>query len=130
MLLAEDNRTNQKVVLAVLAKLSCTTDVANNGLEVVEAFTNHTYSLVLMDVAMPEMDGLEATQRIRQIEAGNSHTPIIALTAHAMSDDRSRCIAAGMDDYVTKPIRLPELAALLAQWTQGDPIGATVTEPG
>ena len=76
------------------------------------------------------MDGLEATQRIRQMEAGNASTLIIAMTAHAMRDDRARCLAAGMDDYVTKPVRLPELTALLAQWVEQDmlpEVSATAT---
>ena len=124
-LLAEDNQTSQKIVLVMLAKLGCITEVANNGLEVVEAFSNHVYDLILMDVAMPQMDGLEATRRIRQMELEDQHTPIVALTAHAMSDDRVRCLAAGMDDYMTKPIRLPELAALLKQWVHSEPDNTT-----
>ena len=121
VLVVEDNLTNQKVIIAVLKKLGFQTDVAHNGLEAIRAFETSTYEMVLMDVAMPEMDGIEATRRIRQLEQlspVSSHTPIIALTAHAMSDDRERCLATGMDDYVTKPFRLPDLVAMIAQWSK------------
>ncbi len=124
VLVVEDNITNQKVVLAVLKKLGYQADVAHNGLEAVQAFSQHSYNMILMDVAMPEMDGLEATRRIRnleRLESGDPHIPIIAMTAHAMSDDRARCLAAGMDDYITKPIRLPDFVALVSQWS-GSPI--------
>jgi CheY-like chemotaxis protein len=119
VLVAEDNLTNQKVVAAVLKKLGYQADIVQNGREAVEAFGTQRYDVVLMDVAMPEMDGMEATQQIRQLEEESAtHIPIIAMTAHAMSDDRARCLASGMDDYLTKPIRLPDLVKAINQWSQ------------
>ena len=113
ILLAEDNLVNQKVALLMLERLGYSADLAANGCEVLEATQRQPYDVVLMDVQMPEMDGLEATRRIR----GNGfreHQPcVIGLTAHALEKDRERCLAAGMDDYLTKPIMLEELRAAL-----------------
>jgi two-component system, sensor histidine kinase and response regulator len=118
ILLAEDSVFNQKVAVGMLAKDGHTVTVANNGREAAEAFTKHTFDLVFMDVQMPEMDGTEATERIRrQQEITGMRVPIIAMTAHAMVGDREKFLAAGMDDYISKPIGRDELAAVVARNT-------------
>jgi len=114
VLLAEDNRVNQQLVTRLLEKRGHRVLVAANGLEVLEALKKEHFDLVLMDVQMPEMDGLEATVAIREKEKGSAfHQPIIALTAHAIKGDREICVAAGMDGYLTKPIRPNELDDIL-----------------
>lgn len=112
ILLVEDNQVNQRVAVRLLEKHGHAVVVANNGREAVEAFDRDRFELILMDVQMPEMDGFEATARIREREKGKSeHVRIIALTAHAMTGDRERCLAAGMDAYLSKPIEPDELYA-------------------
>jgi signal transduction histidine kinase/ActR/RegA family two-component response regulator len=112
VLLAEDNPMNQKLALRLLSQIGLEADLATNGLEAIAADERDAYDVILMDVQMPELDGLEATRRIRA--AGRSHRPwIVAMTANAMEGDRETCIAAGMDDYVSKPIRPAELSAAL-----------------
>jgi len=120
ILLAEDNAVNQKLAVRLLEKRGHAVTVAWNGKEVVAAFQKHTFDLVLMDVQMPEMDGFEATAAIREAEklSGN-HLPVVAMTAHAMVGDRERCLAAGMDDYLTKPIRPQELHDMLTKYSPG-----------
>ena len=116
ILLAEDDRVSQLIGLTQIAALGYEADVAANGHEVLEALERHPYDLVLMDCQMPGLDGYETTRRIRKREVGHHHTPIIALTAHAMEGDREKCLAAGMDDYLTKPYREKALAEVLATW--------------
>ena len=113
ILLAEDNVVNQKVAQQILGRLGYTVDVAANGLEVLAAFRRQPYDLVLMDVQMPEMDGLEATTMLRQTLPAGQQPVIIAMTAAAQAEDRHRCLQAGMDGYIAKPVRLDELTAAL-----------------
>ena len=119
VLLAEDSVPNQKLAIGLLSKWGYTTVVAINGQEAVDrALSGAHFDLILMDVQMPELDGFEATRRIRTGEesAGRPRTPIIAMTAHAMKGDRERCLEAGMDGYISKPVRAPELARTIAEF--------------
>jgi two-component system, sensor histidine kinase and response regulator len=111
ILLAEDNLVNQKLAARLLEKRGHSVVVAGTGREALGALdNNHEFDVILMDVQMPEMDGFEATAAIREREKGSrNHLPIIAMTAHAMAGDRQRCLAAGMDGYISKPIRQQEL---------------------
>jgi signal transduction histidine kinase/DNA-binding response OmpR family regulator len=113
LLLAEDNVVNQKVALRLLEKMGYRADVAGNGLEVLDALQRQAYDVVLMDVQMPEMDGLITTQRIHQIWPPNQRPWLVAMTANAMQGDREACLRAGMDDYISKPIRTEELIQAL-----------------
>ncbi|MEZ4729873.1 MAG: ATP-binding protein [Caldilineaceae bacterium] len=120
VLVVEDYANNQRVALAHLKKLGYAAHVVENGLEAVEAVQRNgdRYQLVLMDWQMPVMDGLEATQRIRQAENGSGrHIPIVGMTANAIKGDRERCLAAGMDDYISKPVKREELHRVLCEWT-------------
>jgi PAS domain S-box-containing protein len=112
ILLAEDNPVNQKVVQRILGQFDCHVDLAGNGLEALDLLDRAHYDVVLMDVRMPELDGLETTRRIRDAELPHPH--IIALTANAMEGDRKQCLDAGMDDYISKPIQVGELAEALS----------------
>jgi signal transduction histidine kinase/DNA-binding response OmpR family regulator/HPt (histidine-containing phosphotransfer) domain-containing protein len=125
VLLAEDNVVNQRVATKLLEQLGCAVDLAVNGRLAVEALRAKRYDVVIMDCQMPEMDGFEATRAIRLEEGSSRRTPIVAMTANAMSGDRERCIAAGMDGYLTKPVRPDELAAAISQW-----LPAREIEPG
>ncbi|WP_295748573.1 PAS domain S-box protein [Undibacterium sp.] len=124
ILLAEDNLINQKLVLALLKKWGHSVAVAETGKLAIQHFMQNPYDLILMDMQMPEMGGIEATQLIRQIENGSSHIPIIAMTANAMTGDQQRCLDAGMDHYLSKPIQTQVLHELLlsyaSQLTQND----------
>jgi two-component system, sensor histidine kinase and response regulator len=110
VLLAEDNEVNQELAIAILERRGCHVVLARNGREAVALWERENFDVVLMDVQMPEMDGLTATRTIRQLEKTRGvHTPIIALTAHVLEGDRERCRAAGMDGYVSKPLSVGEL---------------------
>lgn len=126
VLLAEDNRTNQLVAIKMLAALGLTPTVVANGLEAVEACAADVYDLVLMDCQMPELDGYEATRRIRALNVGSRHAPIIAMTAHAMTGDREKCIEAGMDDYVAKPLSIEALRKVISKFVDLESGAATI----
>ncbi len=116
ILLAEDNSVNQKVMLRMLDRLGYRADVAANGLEVLQALELQAYDIVLMDIQMPEMDGLEAAKKIRQ-RWPDGRPKIIAITAYALQGDREKCLAAGMDDYISKPVKLENLQAILESYS-------------
>jgi PAS domain S-box-containing protein len=120
VLLAEDNPTNQKVAIRMLERLGCRVTLAQDGREAVERFAAAAYDLVFMDCQMPELDGYEATRSIRAAESSGRRTPIVALTANAMEGDRERCLASGMDDFVSKPLRRETLVAALEHWVRRD----------
>jgi CheY-like chemotaxis protein len=118
LLLAEDNKVNQMLAVALLRKRGYDVTVADNGLQAVELVKRGDFDLVLMDVQMPKMDGFEATAAVREWESDRGkRLPIVAVTAHAMEGDRTRCLEAGMDDYVSKPIDPEELEAAIHRWT-------------
>jgi two-component system sensor histidine kinase/response regulator len=135
ILLAEDNPINQEVAVGMLESLGCQVDVVATGLQAVEALERGSYDAVLMDCQMPEMGGLEATRIMREREAVPTisravrHTPIIALTAHALPSDREQCLAAGMDDYLSKPFTLDALHATLARWLSQPSAAASAAAP-
>jgi len=132
LLLVEDNLVNQKVAARFLERLGCTVEVAGNGAEGVAAAAARHFDIILMDLQMPIMDGMTATRKIREMETLRQ-TPIIALTANAMTGDRERCEAAGMDDYLTKPIDVERLRATLAKYGLALPenaAAASETKPG
>jgi signal transduction histidine kinase/CheY-like chemotaxis protein len=119
ILIAEDNTVNQKVAAKMVQKLGCSADVVSNGREALKALRKIPYDLVLMDCQMPEMDGFEATAEIRAREGQERHTVVIALTANAMKGDKERCLLAGMDDYLPKPLREEALKESLIRWSPG-----------
>ncbi len=135
ILIAEDNIVNQKLAVRMVEKLGFQGDVVENGQKALEAVTTGRFAAVLMDCQMPLMDGFEATRRIREHEAaahaagaGAGHIPIIAVTANAMAGDRERCLAAGMDEYLAKPVKLDELRQALERWT-ADAAGGHAAQP-
>ncbi|MFN7924341.1 MAG: PAS domain S-box protein [Bryobacteraceae bacterium] len=119
VLVVEDNPVNQKVACRLLEKQGCQVDLARNGMEAVEMAAGVRYQLVLMDCQMPGMDGFEATRRIRERESAGEHLPIVAMTAYAMKGDRERCLEAGMDDYITKPVQPEALYRIVETWSPG-----------
>ncbi len=131
ILLAEDNSTSQEVAAAMLNKLGYRADLVSNGVEALKALHDNDYDLVLMDCGMPKMDGYEATRRVRGQQAGarNPNIPIIAVTADAMTGDRDKCLEAGMNDYLAKPIKAPQLAGILKKWLERTAISGAVKPP-
>jgi two-component system sensor histidine kinase/response regulator len=127
VLVAEDNAVNQLVATAMLTRLGYQVDVVANGQEAVQAFERSSYVAVLMDCRMPVMNGYEASEEIRRREAPGHHIPIVALTASAINGDEERCRAAGMDDYVTKPVTVDRLASVLGALTKAQEQRADVT---
>ena len=125
ILLTEDNIVNQRVAKRILEKEGHNVFIAGNGLEALKALDEQEFELVLMDLQMPEMGGFEATAEIRRREAGNRHIPIIAMTAHAMTGDRERCLHAGMDDYISKPVRASALLALVEKYRVRQPVSVS-----
>lgn len=119
ILLVEDDRINRMVATAALESMNVDVTVAENGQEGVDAFMAAEFDIVLMDCQMPIMDGYEATGRIRTFEGGGGHTPVVALTANALMGDREKCLTAGMDDYLTKPLKFDDLKRVIDQWTRG-----------
>jgi two-component system sensor histidine kinase/response regulator len=115
VLIAEDNAINRTVAKALLEKQGLRTAMANNGREAVEMALANDYAAIFMDCQMPELDGYEATRRIRAAENGH-RVPIIAMTAHSMPGDRERCLGAGMDDYISKPVEAAKLASIVTRW--------------
>ncbi len=126
ILLAEDNSINQQLALRTLERLGYRADVAGNGLEALNALRRQAYDLILMDVQMPEMDGLQATRHIRNEFPSDKQPHIIAITANAMQSDREQCLQAGMDDYISKPFEVQELVNALEQ---SQPQSRKVAEP-
>jgi CheY-like chemotaxis protein/HPt (histidine-containing phosphotransfer) domain-containing protein len=134
VLLVEDNVLNQMVAVGILSRLGYHAEVVDNGREAVEAVGRGHYGAVLMDCQLPGLDGYQATAEIRRREGAARHTPIIAMTAAASQEDRQRCLAAGMDGFVVKPVLVADVAAALSRWLDGGtaaPVGtdAAVSEP-
>jgi PAS domain S-box-containing protein len=130
ILLAEDNAVNQKVALRLLGQMGYRADVAANGLEAIEAVARQTYDVILMDVQMPELDGFEASREINRRWPGERRPRIVAMTANALQGDRELCVAAGMDDYVSKPIRIEELVGALERCRWRPEVGAPAADAG
>jgi CheY-like chemotaxis protein len=116
LLLVEDNLINQRVASSLLEKAGYRLDKAKTGIEALAAMASTAYDLIIMDCHMPEMDGFEATRQWRSQEPPEQRLPIIALTANTMAGDRESCLAAGMDDYIGKPVRRDEMLATVAKW--------------
>ena len=128
VLVAEDNAVNQLLAVRLLERCGYRADVVSDGREALAAIASTRYAAILMDCQMPQMDGYEATAEIRRRERSGEHTPVIAMTAHSMSGDRERCLAAGMDDYVSKPIKPAQLSEALGRWVS-DPVGGSTAAP-
>lgn len=122
ILMVEDTDLNCKFVLKLLNKMGLTCDIANDGMTAIEAFKNNKYDIILMDCQMPIMDGYETTKQIRKLEDGNSHIPIIAITANAMKSDEEKCYEAGMDGYISKPMKTEKLSAIISKYIEPENI--------
>jgi PAS domain S-box-containing protein len=118
VLVVEDNRVNQRILVKILERVGYAVEVCSTGIQAVDAVTARSFDAVLMDCQMPEMDGYEATRLVRLVEGTRRHTPIIAITASAMTSDRERCLACGMDDFISKPLNPVDLLTLLGRWIQ------------
>src|SRR3954467_14151845 len=129
VLVAEDNLINQKIVRIMLQKAGCEVLAVDDGNKAVEAVQTNPFDLVLMDLHMPLVDGLQATRQIRGLESKVKEVPIIALTASAFTDDRDRCLAAGMNDFITKPIKLDFLLQKCSFWAKSQDAAANSAEP-
>jgi CheY-like chemotaxis protein len=133
VLVVEDNVLNQVVAVGILNRLGCDADVVDNGRDAVAAAAGGAYGVVLMDCRLPGMDGYQATAEIRRREGAGRHVPIVAMTASASQEDRERCLAAGMDDYVAKPVLVGDVDVVLARWLPeelpGDPPAAAGAAP-
>jgi PAS domain S-box-containing protein len=116
VLVAEDNLVNQMVIKAMLEKMGCNVVLAENGMRAIEIYEENKFDIVLMDLSMPEMDGIEATATLRMRQDDASYIPIIGVTAHALREDRQRCLDAGMDDYISKPVKQDALQKILSNW--------------
>jgi len=125
ILLAEDNPINQQLAMILLKKMGYSPDIAANGIEVLDRLHDTHYDIIFMDVQMPEMDGLEATRTIRTRPTGSPTPIIIAMTANTTPLDREQCLASGMNDYLSKPIDLPELTSMLKKWAPNAPPSST-----
>ncbi len=132
ILLAEDNKINQVVAAGVLKKLGYEVDIVEDGSAAVAACADTAYGAILMDVMMPGMDGYQATKLIRDFERqlGQKQLPIIGLSARAMTGDREIALNAGMNDYLTKPLRTPDLVEALDRWLEDEPVDASASGPG
>ena len=128
ILVAEDNPVNREIAIRLLERCGFQAHAVNDGREALDALATRHYDAVLMDCQMPELDGYEATRELRQRENGSRRTPVIAMTAHAMAGDRERCLQAGMDDYITKPIRPEALTDIVARWITPDVAAAGPSE--
>jgi CheY-like chemotaxis protein len=127
VLIAEDSQINQIVAARALERCGCRTHVVGDGLEALEALSREHFDAVLMDCQMPNMDGYQATGELRRREDAGDRTPVIAMTAHAMDGDRRRCLEAGMDDYISKPMRYGDLVVVLTRWIPS--LAAVATAP-
>lgn len=116
ILIADDYLLNQEITKEMLEMMQCKVDVAENGKEALSLVDSYDYDLIFMDIQMPEMDGCEATQLIRKKEEGKRHTPIVALTSNALQGDREKYLSMGMDDYISKPVKLKELESILVKY--------------
>ena len=123
VLLAEDNKINQRISKSFLEKCNACVTVVENGQEAIDALAEQSYDALFLDCQMPILDGFQTAIRIRQNEEqhGKSRLPIIAMTANALQDDRERCLQAGMDDYLSKPVKVEDLKAMLLRWTEAKP---------
>jgi CheY-like chemotaxis protein len=128
VLVVEDNAANLKLTVRLVERLGYRADIASNGAEAISMIEQFEYDAVLMDCQMPEMDGYEATKEIRKTETSRRHLPIVAMTADALSGDRERCLAAGMDDYISKPVKLHVVAAVLGRWLSRSTVPTTYRE--